>query len=71
MRLMVIAGAGALTLLSGCAASPAWLTVGSAALGYVASVNNLGAEWLRFKERPVCPVPAQPISQADQLPGVS
>jgi hypothetical protein len=69
MRAALFAGAGAITLLSGCAASPAWLTVGSAALGYVASVNNLGAEWLRFKERPVCPVPAQPITNLEKSNG--
>lgn len=60
---------GAALSLSGCAAAPAWLTIVAPALGYVASINNLGAEYLRFTDGStlVCPValaPQQPCPVA-------
>lgn len=47
-------------VLSGCAASPVWLTVAAPALGYVASLNNLGAQTLKFiddKDARACKAP--------------
>lgn len=46
MRIVAIIGV-ALSAY-GCGAAPIWLTVAAPALTYVASVNNVGAEALRF-----------------------
>jgi len=56
----ILALAGMALALSGCGAMPVWLGIAGPALSYVASVNNLGAETLRFIERrpaDTCPVP--------------
>lgn len=53
--------------LSGCGAAPAWLAVAAPTLSYIASVNNVGSETLKFiddKDQRSCSLPPQsPISK--------
>lgn len=63
MRWLVLAAA---LSLSGCAAAPAWLTIAAPALGYLASVNQLGAATLKFvDDKNSCQV--QPSIQPVQI----
>lgn len=52
MRLFVVALC--LPLLAGCGATPVWLTVASAGLTWLASVNNLGADLLTSDNGKAC-----------------